>query len=252
MIVAMVKLAYRFGRYGYKRITALLKEQGWQVNKKRVRRLWRQEGLKVPKKQAKRRRLWFNDGSCIRLRSTHKNHVWTYDFVAIVTSRGVPLRLLCVVDEWTRECLEIYVAKNIKAHDVQGVLEGLMIRYGCPEFIRSDNGPEFIASVVKDWLNGLGVRTLFIEPGSPWENGYIESFNGRLRDELLNGEIFDTLLEARVVIGNWRQDYNRIRPHSSLGYLPPAPGAVELGHEKASSATLRLLSPVVSVTQAVV
>ncbi len=220
---AIVQLARRYGRYGYRRITAWLQAEGWEVNHKRVERLWRQEGLKVPKKQPKRSRLWLNDRSCLRLRPQHRNHVWAYDFVAARTHDGRPLRLLTVVDEYSRECLAIAVARSLRADDVIAHLTELFCHYGRPEYIRSDNGPEFTAKVVRQWLAQVHVGTLFIEPGSPWENGYNESFTGKLRDELLNGEIFYTLREAQVLIEWWRQQYNQIRPHSALGYKPPAP-----------------------------
>jgi transposase InsO family protein len=216
-------LAGRFGRYGYKRITGLLQMAGWKVNAKRVRRIWREEGLKVPAKQPKRGRLWLNDGSCIRLRPEHANHVWAYDFVAEKTHDGRTLKLLTVVDEYTRECLAILVARRITSHEVLMTLADLFLEYGVPEHIRSDNGPEFVAKAVRGWLADLGVTTLFIEPGSPWENGYIESFNGKLRDELLNGEIFFTLKEAQILVADWRRLYNGLRPHSALGQRPPAP-----------------------------
>ena len=204
----------------------MLRLEGWQVNHKRVERIWRREGLKVPKKQPKRGRLWLNDGSCVRLRPEHRNHVWSYDFVMARTSNGRPLRMLNIIDEYTRECLCIKVARKITAQDVLEELFDLIVEKGLPDHIRSDNGPEFTAKAVREWLSRIGVKTLFIEPGSPWENGYIESFNGKFRDELLNGEIFTTLLEARVLIENWRREYNHIRPHSSLGYRPPAPQAI--------------------------
>ncbi len=203
----------------------MLRQEGWHVNHKRVERLWRQEGLKVPQKQPKRRRLWFNDGSCLRLRPEHGNHVWSYDFVSERTSDGRPLRMLNIIDEYTRECLAIRVRRTIKANDVIDTLSDLFITRGTPRFIRSDNGPEFVAELLRTWLFNLGVTTAFIEPGSPWENGYIESFNGKFRDELLNREIFDTVLEAKVVTEEWRKQYNSVRPHSSLGYRPPAPEA---------------------------
>lgn len=222
----IVALAGEYGRYGYRRITVLLQAEGWAVNPKRVERIWRQEGLKVPKRQPKRGRLWFNDGSCIWLRPEHKNHVWSYDFVATRTHDGRPLRLLTVLDEYTRECLAIVVARRLRSDDVIACLAHLFVRHGVPEHIRSDNGPEFAAKAVRDWLAALDVQTLFITPGSPWENGYNESFNGKLRDELLTGEIFYTLQEARVVIADWRHHYNHKRPHSALGYRPPAPTAV--------------------------
>jgi len=203
----------------------MLRNDGWSVNHKRVERIWRQEGLKVPAKQPKRRRLWLNDGSCIRLRPEYKNHVWAYDFVADRTSNGRSFRMLTVIDEYTRECLAISVRRSFKATDVQEELTKLMIEHGVPRFIRSDNGPEFIEESLREWLGKLGVGPLFIQPGSPWENGYIESFNGKLRFELLNGEIFDTVVEARVLTELWRNHYNTKRPHSSLGYQPPAPEA---------------------------
>jgi len=223
----VVGLASDYGRYGYRRITVLLHWDGWRVNHKRVERIWRAEGLKVPEKQPKRRRLWFNDGSCIRLRAAHPNHVWSYDFVADRPANGHPIRMLTLVDEFTRECLAIDVAKRLTSEDVLERLSDLFVHRGVPDNIRSDNGPEFTAKSVRDWLSEVGVKTLFIEPGSPWENGYIESFNGKLRDELLNRESFDTLLEAKVLIERWRRHYNTRRPHSALGYRPPAPEATQ-------------------------
>ncbi len=223
----IVELAGEYGRYGYRRITALLRGEGWRVNHKRVERIWRREGLKVPRKQPKRRRLWLCDGSCVRHRPEHRNHVWAYDFVHERTHEGRTLRMLVVVDEYTRECLGIEVARKLNSQDVLKVLAGLFVRHGVPEYIRSDNGSEFTAKAVRGWLGRLDVKTLFIEPGSPWENGYVESFIGKLRDELLNREIFCSLWEAKVLIERWRKEYNRVRPHSSLGYRPPAPEAVE-------------------------
>jgi transposase InsO family protein len=218
-------LASAYGRYGYRPITAILKAEGWWVNHKHVERIWREEGLKVPEKQPKRKRLWLANGSCVRLRATHPNHVWSYDFVEDKTSDGRTYRMLNIIDEYTRECLLIHVARKITAYHVLEHLADLFIMRGTPDHIRSDNGPEFIAEVLRAWLGRLGVDTLFIEKGSPWENGYIESFNGKLRYELLNGEVFDTILEARVIVERWRRDYNTIRPHSSLGFKPPAPPA---------------------------
>jgi putative transposase len=223
----IITLATRYGRYGYRRITALLNnEYGWSVNHKRVERIWRKEGLKVPKKQPKRSRLWLNDGSCIRLRPEYKDHVWSYDFMIDRTDDGRAFKILNIIDEYTRECLAILVARKIKNQDVIDLLFNLFIFRGIPEHIRSDNGPEFTARAIRKWLNRLGVKTLYIEPGSPWENGYIESFNGKLRDELLNREIFTTLEEAKVLIEQWRREYNQVRPHSSLRYRPPAPEAI--------------------------
>jgi transposase InsO family protein len=195
------------------------------VNHKRVERIWRREGLKVPQKQPKRGRLWLGDGSCIRLRPEHKDHVWSYDFMMARTSNGKAFRILVILDEYTRECLAMRAARHITSQDVIDQLYELFLLKGVPEHIRSDNGPEFTAKAIRKWLAKVGVTTLFIEPGSPWENGYVESFNGKLRDELLNGEIFTTLTEARILIERWRRDYNHCRPHSSLGYRPPAPEA---------------------------
>jgi len=208
-------------------VTALLHREGWQVNHKRVERIWRQEGLKVPQKQPKRRRLWLNDGSCVRLRSTHRNHVCSYDFVADRTADGRSFRMLVIVDEHTRECLAVDVARRLTSEDLLERLSDLFICRGVPNYVRSDNGPEFTAHRVRDWLKSVKVKTLFIEPGSPWENGYVESFNGKLREELLDREVFDTLLEAKVLIERWRRVYNTVRPHSSLGYQPPAPEAIQ-------------------------
>ena len=228
LVEDMIRLVKKYGRYGYRKIAGLLREDGWhRLNDKRVERLWRREGLKVPTKQPKRRRLWLNDGSCIRLRPMHRNHVWSYDFVHDRTSNGRAIRMLTIMDEYTRECLAIEVNRRLNSADVLDVLSQLFLERGAPQYIRSDNGPEFIAKRVRWWLKRQGVETLFIDPGSPWENGYIESFNGRLRDELLDGEIFDTLYEAKVLVERWRWEYNTIRPHGSLGYKPPAPEAIQ-------------------------
>ena len=223
LTAAIIDLAATYGRYGYRRITALLRAQGWHVNHKRVARIWRREGLKVPTKQPKRGRLWLNDGSCIRLRPQHRNHVWAYDFVQDRTHDGKRIRMLTVIDEYSRECLAIETQRGLRSQDVLDVVAELMLKHGVPDHIRSDNGPEFIAKALREWLARVGVKTLFIEPGSPWENGYNESFNGKLRDECLNGEIFYSLKEAQIIIERWRQHYNTVRPHSSLGYRPPAP-----------------------------
>jgi putative transposase len=222
----IIALARQYGRYGYRRITALLREAGWAVNKKRVERIWRCEGLKVPQRQPKRSRLWLNDGSCVRLRPERPNHVWSYDFVSDRTHDGRAFRILCVIDEFTRESLAIRVARKLKATDVIDVLADLFILRGIPTHIRSDNGPEFVATGLREWIAAVGAKTAYIEPGSPWENGYCESFNGKLRDELLNGEVFYSLNEAKIVVEAWRQHYNTVRPHSSLGYRPPAPETI--------------------------
>jgi len=222
----IVRLASKYGRYGYRRITALLRAEGWIVNPKRVERIWREEGLKVPAKQPKRARLYLNDGSCIRLRPCFKNHVWSYDFVSDRLHNGKRIRMLTVIDEYTRKCLAIRVGFSLKADDVLDTLSTLFITEGVPGYIRSDNGSEFTAKSLREWIGSIGVKTAYIEPGSPWENGYNESFNGKLRDELLNGEIFYSLKEAQVLIEQWRRHYNEVRPHSSLGYRPPAPKSI--------------------------
>ncbi len=219
----VVELARMYGRYGYRRITVLLRWEGWRVNHKKVERIWREEGLKVPKRQPKRGRLWLNDGSCFRHRPEYPNHVWSYDFVAERTHDGRAVKILSVVDEYTRECLALRVDRKLRSEHVLEVLADLFVERGTPAYIRSDNGSEFTAKAVREWLGRLEVGTLYIEPGSPWENGYVESFNGKFRDEFLNGEIFYTLKEAQVLIERWRNVYNRFRPHSSLGYRPPAP-----------------------------
>ena len=227
LVKRIIELATEYGRYGYRRVTAMLRREGWRVNHKRVERIWRKEGLKVPKRQPKRGRLWLNDGSCIRLRPEHRDHVWSYDFVYERTHEGRPLRLLTIIDEYSRECLAIKVARKLSSDDVLSTLARLFVQRGTPGYIRSDNGSEFTARSVRSWIERVGVKTLFIEPGSPWENGYIESFNGKLRDELLAREIFFTLREAQVLVERWRKEYNRVRPHSALGYRPPAPEAIE-------------------------
>jgi len=220
---AIIALASQYGRYGYRRIKSLLDEAGWDVGCDRVQRIWRREGLKVPKKQRPRGRLWLNDGSCIRLRPERRNHVWSYDFVEAQTHDGRKLRLMTLIDEFTRECLAIRVARRINSFGVLETMADVMLMRGVPEHVRSDNGAEMTAKVVRNWLTQVGAKTLYIEPGSPWENGYCESFNGKLRDELLNGEIFYSLKEAQIVIEQWRKHYNTVRPHSALNYRPPAP-----------------------------
>ena len=224
---AIVDLAERYGRYGYRRITAMLRRENWRVNHKRVERIWRREGLRVPQKQPKRGRLWFHDGSCIRLRPCRRNHVWSYDFGEDRTHDGRKLRMLTVIDEYSRECLAIEVDRRLRSDDVLHKLAELFTIHGPPEHIRSDNGPEFTAHAVRDWLQRVGVKTLFIAPGSPWENGYNESYNGTLGAEVLKREIFYTLEEAQFIIEQWRQEYNLVRPHSAIGNLSPAPFARE-------------------------
>jgi transposase InsO family protein len=238
---AIIQLAGQYGRYGYRRITALLKRAGWQVGKDRVERIWRREGLKIPQKQKPRGRLWFNDGSCVRLRPKHRNHVWSYDFVSARTHDGRTIRMLNLIDEYSRQCLAIRVARRLSSHDVIDTLSNAMILHGIPEHVRSDNGPEFVAKNLRQWLTDTGSQTLYIEPGSPWENGYCESFNSKLRDEFLNAEIFYSLKEAQILCERWRVHYNTVRPHSSLGYRPPAPltwqGEIDKGHGDVETAT---------------
>lgn len=228
----MIELARQYGRYGYRRIAALLRDAGWSVGDGRIERLWQREGLKVPGKQPKRGRLWFNDGSCIRLRAQRVNHVWSYDFVHHRTDDGKAFRMLNILDEFSRECLAIRIKRNLNSTDVIDALTDLFILRGVPAYIRSDNGPEFIAEAVRKWIATVGAQTAYITPGSPWENGYVESFNARLRDELLNGEIFYSLKEAQIIIEEWRHHYNTKRPHSSLGYKPPAPESIIHLHER--------------------
>ncbi|MDB0037674.1 IS3 family transposase [Ascidiaceihabitans sp.] len=225
LVADMIELTRQYGRYGYRRVAALLRDAGWQVNDKRVERLWRREGLKVPMKQPKKGRIWMNDGSCVRLRPEYQNHVWSYDFVHHRTDDGRAFRTLNILDEYSRECLAIWVKRKLNSIEVIDALTDLFILRGIPAYIRSDNGPEFIAEALRDWIRAVGAKTAYIEPGSPWENGYCESFNGRMRDELLNGEIFYSLREAQIIIERWRSHYNTKRPHSALGYRPPAPEA---------------------------
>ena len=236
----VLQLASEYGRYGYRRVTAMLRNQGWVVNHKRVERIWRQEGLKVPQKQPKRGRLWLNDGSIVRLKPEFPKHVWSYDFMQDRTHNGVPFRILNVIDEYSRECLIVKVARRFTHKDVLDVLLDLFLERGVPVHIRSDNGSEFIAKKVRKFLSRLSVRPLFIEPGSPWENGYIESFNGKMRDELLDREIFYSLKEAQILIEMWRNHYNMVRPHSSLGYKPPAPAAVVIQPSQINQVSLTL------------
>ncbi len=219
----MVALSRENPRYGYRRVWALLRREGFEVNKKRVHRLWRKEGLKVPDKQHKRRRLLGNaENGCKRKRAEHRDHVWSYDFVIDRTEDGRRLKMMPIVDEYTRECLTIEVERSITAEDVVRTLAALFEQRGEPAFIRSDNGPEFIAKALKRWLEVSGVGALYIEPGSPWENAYSETFISRFGDELLKREAFTNLLEAKVLVEGYRHHYNSERPHSALGYRTPA------------------------------
>lgn len=222
LVSRMLELVRAHPRFGYRRIWRLLRREGVVVNRKRIYRLWRQEGLKVPKKQRKKRRLGNSANGCVRHRATRKNQVWAWDFVHDSTANGRPLKWLALVDEYTRECLALRVARSIKAQDAIDVLAEVFAMHGIPEHLRSDNGPEFIATAMRDWLQQVNVGALYIEPGSPWENGYAESFNSKFRDEFLNVEEFDTEVHARALAGAWQADYNDHRPHSGLGYLTPS------------------------------
>jgi len=214
------ELSRRNKRYGYRRVTALLRREGQKVNHKRVHRIWKEEGLALPRRRPKRRRA----GKTVEMvnKATHRDHVWSYDFVEDRTENGNKLRMLNVIDEYTRECLSIRVDRSICSAKVMDTLNWLFLTRGVPEHIRSDNGPEFVAKAVCEWLRNMGCKTIFIKPGSPWENSYIESFNGKFRDECLNREIFRNGREAQELVENWRREYNEFRPHSSLGYRTPA------------------------------
>jgi len=237
LVTRILELVRRRPRYGYRRIWALLRREGWRVNRKRVRRLWRRQGRKVPRKQRKRRRLGSSVNGCVRRPAEHKGHVWAWDFLHDRTTDGGALKWFTLVDEYTRECLALEVARGMTARGVGAVLAGVVRERGAPAHVRSDNGPEFIAKTIRAWMAGAGLETLYIEPGAPWENGYAESFNSKVRDELLNAEEFGSVLEARVLGQAWRQEYNHVRPHSSLGYRTPA----EYGAmcPRADSASLR-------------
>lgn len=222
----IIDKACNYGRVGYRMVTDMIRNEGIKINHKRVERIWREEGLKLPKKQTKKRRLWLTDGSCVRLRADHKNHVWSYDFVEDKTYNGKKIRFLNIIDEYTHECLASVPRRSWRNNDIIEVLSGLMMSRGCPEYLRSDNGSEFTAKKLRKWLSSVGVITAYIEPGSPWENGYCESFNARMRDEFLNGELFGNMYEAQVLTKRWVDYYNTIRPHSSLNGRPPAPQTI--------------------------
>ena len=222
----IIDKACNFGQVGYRMVTNMMRNEGTLINHKRVERIWREEGLKLPQKQIKHRRLWMNDGSCVRLRPDHRNHVWSYDFVEDKTANGKKIRFLNIIDEYTHECLASTPRRSWRNNDVIEVLSGLMVTRGCPEYIRSDNGSEFTANKLRKWLSSVGVITVYIEPGSPWENGYCESFNARMRAEFLNGELFGNMYEVQVLTRRWVEYYNTIRPHSSLSGRPPAPQTI--------------------------
>ena len=230
------ELARKYPRYGYRMVTATLHQEGWHVNAKRIYRLWRKEGLKVPKKTRKKRRLGHGGNSCVRRRAEHQNHVWCWDFIHDRTLTGQPLKWLAITDEYTRECLALEVARSITAETVVDVLTNLFLTRGVPGHIRSDNGPEFIAKAIGRHAERTGLEMLYIEPGSPWENGYAESFFSRLRDELLNCEEFANVREARWFARRRQEEHNKERPHSSLGYQTPSEFAA--GCAAANFATL--------------
>lgn len=222
LLAAMHALVRQHPRYGYRMIWAKLRLDGWRVNRKRVYRLWKREGLKVPQKQSKKRRLGHSDNSCVRCVASCKNDVWAWDFIHDRDEHGRPLKWLSLVDEYTRECLLLEVQRSITAVDVVALISELMLIRGVPGHIRSDNGPEFIAAAIRDYLALAGVETLYIEPGAPWQNGYAESFHSRVRDELLDAELFRGLRDAKALAASWKNEYNHRRPHSSLGYQTPA------------------------------
>lgn len=228
----VIDKACNFGRVGYRMVSGLMRNNGILINHKRVERIWREEGLKLPKKQSKKRRLWLGDGSCIRLRAERKNHVWSYDFIEDKTMNGRKIRILNIIDEKTKECLASIPRRSWRGNDMIETLSNLMLVKGTPEYLRSDNGSEFTSNKIRKWLQNVGVITAYIEPGSPWENGYIESFNARMRDEFLNGELFGNMYEAQVLIKRWMTYYNTIRPHSSLGGRPPAPQTLVLSNNE--------------------
>jgi putative transposase len=238
LVQRMVALSTENPRYGYRRVWALLGREGWQVNKKRVQRLWREAGLKVPAKERKRRRLGSSENGCTRRRAEYPGHVWSYDFAMDATEDGRRLKIMPIVDEYSRECLALEMERSITAEGVVEILNLLFTERGEPAYIRSDNGPEFIAETIKRWLAASGVKTLYIEPGAPWENAYSESFISRLRDELLNREVFANLKEAKVLAKDYRDHYNHHRPHGALGYLTPMEfAAIEALSHQAPGAT---------------
>jgi len=238
LVGRMHELVRLHPRRGYRLVWGTLRLDGWRVNRKRVYRLWRREGLRVPRKQHKRRRLGASANGIVRQPACRMNDVWCWDFVHDRDERGRALKWLTLVDEFTRECIALEVDGSMTSDDAIDVLvEAFRIR-GAPRHIRSDNGPEFIAAAIRAFLSATEVKTLYIEHGSPWENGFSESFNGRVRDELLNAEIFMDVRDAKALGAAWRNDYNHHRPHSSLGYLPPARFAAKLASPALGAAPL--------------
>ena len=245
----MLELARKRPYFGYRQITRLLRQEGFRVNFKRVYRLWRQEGLRVPKKMRKKRSLGTGRNACHRLRAERMNHVWAWDFIFDRTASGQTLKWFTVVDEYTRRCITLDVSRSMQAEDVIDRLAELFVMHGVPECIRSDNGPEFIATEIRRWLGQIGVQTLYIEPGSPWENGYAESFHSRLRAELLNVEEFDNVRHAREHARAWQEDYNDYRPHSSLDGQTPSQFARRCAASGRATPSLQQHSEPVPVTQ---
>jgi transposase InsO family protein len=238
LLAAMEALVRKHPRYGYRMIWAKLRQAGWRVNRKRVYRLWRREGLKVPKRQHKKRRLGQSENGCVRRSAQRKDDVWAWDFIHDRDEHGRPLKWLSLVDEYTRECLLLEAERSLKAVDVIELISEVLLIRGVPGHIRSDNGPEFIATAIRRYLATAGVETLYVEPGSPWENGYAESFHSRLRDELLDAEWFEGLRDAKALAGSWKNEYNHRRPHSSLGYQTPAAYAATLAEPPVGASPL--------------
>ena len=221
--LALIRLARQYGRYGYRKITALLRIEGWRVNHKKVERLWREEGLQVPRRHKQRKRLYDHVHSVIHMRPLYPHHIWSVDFVQDRLLHGRPYKMLTVIDEYTRQCLTVKAQFQMGSQEVLETLGDLFIHHDKPDYVRSDNGSEFKAQGIQQWLKSVGVQPIYIYPGSPWENGYNERFNGTLRNEVLNTEAFYSLQEARCVIQQWVEQYNHTRPHQSLNYRPPIP-----------------------------
>jgi transposase InsO family protein len=224
--LALIRLAKQYGRYGYRKVGELLRVEGRLVNHKKVERIWREEGLQLPHRHKRRRRLYHHDASVIRLRPLYPNHVWSIDFVDDKLSNGRPYKMLTVLDEYTREALSVKVATRMGSEEVLEALYPLLLQRGKPEYLRSDNGPEFSSAPFKDWLGQVGITSIQIYPGSPWENGYNERFNGTLRREILNAEWFATTRQAQTVIDQWLRQYNHVRPHHALRMRPPVPETI--------------------------
>ncbi len=253
LIGALHQIVRRHPRYGYRRAWALLRRGGWRINRKRVWRLWKREGFKVPQKRRKKRRMGSSANGIVRRRARHRNDVWAWDFIHDRDERGRPLKWLSVVDEYTRQCVVLEVRRTMKALDVVDLVSAAMARHGLPRHLRSDNGPEFIAKKLRGFLSAAEVGTLYVAPGSPWENGYAESFHGKLRDELLACEVFADLAEAKVLASAWRHEYNHERPHSALGYRTPAEYAAQQQNNRTSPGGPTVgASPLPSARQATV